>query len=355
MRKAIKLALAVFLIAAFLGASVFLLTDGRGGKDPDWRTAGGTAGRGVPASGSTGASSGSMPSFPPFGAGGFETGGYGTAALFTGPIADRGSIEQVREAFATRARRGIADRLAELETIPRDAADPSFRRLRVQATIVFLLMYEGKFAEAAEWTERACGRTRAPAELRANLEALLGVIHLRRGETENCLDCRGPSSCIFPIAAEAVHQQPSGSRAAIGHFTTYLRQRPEDLGVRWLLNVAYMTLGEYPEKVPRGVADPAGAVPVAAGHRPVRERARRGGAERAGPEHGRGEHLRRLHRRRSAGRLHHVVRRRSGGVAVRQPGRRDVRGPLRIGRTQGAGRWRSMPRRPTTTTTAGWT
>ena len=73
-------------------------------------------------------------------------------------------------------------------------------------------------------------RTRAPrAELRANLEALLGVIHLRRGETENCLDCLGPSSCIFPIAAEAVHTQPSGSRAAIGYFTAYLRQRPEDL------------------------------------------------------------------------------------------------------------------------------
>ena len=96
----------------------------------------------------------------------------------------------------------------------------------------------------------AAGEPGAPPELRANLEALLGVIHLRRGETENCLDCRGPSSCIFPIAAEAVHQQPSGSRAAIGHFTSYLRRRPEDLGVRWLLNVAYMTLGEYPEKVP---------------------------------------------------------------------------------------------------------
>ncbi len=76
------------------------------------------------------------------------------------------------------------------------------------------------------------------------------MIHLRRGETENCLDCRGPSSCIFPIAAAAVHQRPSGSRAAIGHFASYLRRRPADLGVRWLLNVAYMTLGEYPEKVP---------------------------------------------------------------------------------------------------------
>ncbi len=247
MRKAIKIAIAVLLIAAFLGASVFVLTADSSGRDG----LRGTSARGGPASLSTGAPGASVPSFPPFGAGKFEMAGYGTAATFTGPIADRGSIEQVREAFATRGRRGIAKVRAELDTIPRQADDPSFRRLRVQSALVFLLMYEGKFAEAAEWTERALRENPgALPELRANLEALLGVIHLRRGETENCLDCRGPSSCIFPIAAEAVHQQPSGSRAAIGHFTAYLRQRPEDLGVRWLLNVAYMTLGEYPEKVP---------------------------------------------------------------------------------------------------------
>ena len=33
-------------------------------------------------------------------------------------------------------------------------------------------------------------------------------------------------------------------------FTKYLEKRPEDLGVRWLLNIAAMTLGEYPGAVP---------------------------------------------------------------------------------------------------------
>ena len=215
MRKAIKVAIAVFLIAAFLGASVFLLTDGSSGRDSLRRT----SGRGGPASLSPGAPGASVPSIPPFGAGGFETAGYGTAAMFTGPIADRGSIEQVREAFATRGRRGIADGLAELARMPRDAGDPAFRRFSAQGSLIFLLMYEGKFAEAAEWTERAMRENpAAPPGLRANLEALLGVIHLRRGETENCLECLGPSSCIFPIAADAVHQRPSGSREAIRHF-----------------------------------------------------------------------------------------------------------------------------------------
>ncbi len=77
----------------------------------------------------------------------------------------------------------------------------------------------------------------------------LGVTALRRGETENCVMCRGESSCILPIVPSAVHTNPVGSRLAIKHFTEYLDVYPDDLGVRWLLNVAHMTLGEYPNQV----------------------------------------------------------------------------------------------------------
>src|SRR5262249_4808968 len=49
---------------------------------------------------------------------------------------------------------------------------------------------------------------------------------------------------------QAIHNQREGSRLAIQHFTEYLERRPDDAGVRWLLNVAYMTLGEYPDRVP---------------------------------------------------------------------------------------------------------
>ena len=72
---------------------------------------------------------------------------------------------------------------------------------------------------------------------------------LRRGETDNCIMCRGEKSCILPLAPAAVHTNPTGSRLAIRHFTEYLEQFPDDLEVRWLLNVAHMTLGEYPDKV----------------------------------------------------------------------------------------------------------
>src|SRR5207249_3781717 len=81
-----------------------------------------------------------------------------------------------------------------------------------------------------------------------------GVTALRLGENENCIQCRGESSCILPIVPAAIHLNPQGSRLASKHFTEYLEQFPDDLGVRWLLNLAHMTLGEYPDKVdPRHV------------------------------------------------------------------------------------------------------
>ncbi len=76
-----------------------------------------------------------------------------------------------------------------------------------------------------------------------------GVNALRIGENENCIMCRGETSCILPISPAAVHTNPRGSRLAIKHFMEYLQMFPDDLEVRWLLNVAHMTLGEYPDKV----------------------------------------------------------------------------------------------------------
>ena len=74
-----------------------------------------------------------------------------------------------------------------------------------------------------------------------------------RTRTVSCAAAETP--CLLPIAASAVHAKPAGSRQAVEHFTEYLREFPDDLGVRWLLNLAHMTLGEYPDKVdPRYLA-----------------------------------------------------------------------------------------------------
>jgi hypothetical protein len=76
-----------------------------------------------------------------------------------------------------------------------------------------------------------------------------GTTALRIAENDNCILCRGESSCIFPIAPAAIHTNPTGSGLAIKHFTEYLQEFPDDLEVKWLLNLAHMTLGQHPATV----------------------------------------------------------------------------------------------------------
>lgn len=78
----------------------------------------------------------------------------------------------------------------------------------------------------------------------------LGVAWLRLGEQKNCLASHTSKSCILPIQGEGLHEYPEGSRNAIEYFMKVLEVQPDDRNAQWLLNIAYMTLGEYPEAVP---------------------------------------------------------------------------------------------------------
>ena len=255
MRTALRLWLTVSSCAVLIGIVVWGLTDPNVEASFDRWSRGASASNRSCSTDSTGTapseSPRSDPSVPLFTDEGFENAGFGTACRYTGPIADRSSLQEVRDAVRGRAQRGIAEQLAILRQTSTESPEGRMRAFQCRVVLGYLFMYEGQFDEAAVWIEQAkAGADGVPRELRANLGALLGAIHLRRGETENCVQCIGPSSCIFPLVPAARHQKTSGSREAIRHFAEYLEVRPEDLGVRWLLNVAYMTLGEYPSKVP---------------------------------------------------------------------------------------------------------
>ena len=82
----------------------------------------------------------------------------------------------------------------------------------------------------------------------------LGVAYMRLGESQNCCARNHPDSCILPIQGGGVHTQTLGSEEAIKSFMYVLKNTDPDekthLDVRWLLNIAWMTLGKYPESVP---------------------------------------------------------------------------------------------------------
>lgn len=88
------------------------------------------------------------------------------------------------------------------------------------------------------------------AETTRNQYALLAIAYMRLGETENCLANHNHQSCYLPVKGDGVHKLPTGSRSAIAIYENSLKAFPDDLESKYLLNIAYMTLGEYPDKVP---------------------------------------------------------------------------------------------------------
>jgi hypothetical protein len=78
----------------------------------------------------------------------------------------------------------------------------------------------------------------------------LAIAYLRLGERTNCISNHASESCILPVKGLGIHQDTTGSRRAIYIYNKLLTKDPDDLESKWLLNLAYMTLGEYPKYVP---------------------------------------------------------------------------------------------------------
>jgi hypothetical protein len=78
----------------------------------------------------------------------------------------------------------------------------------------------------------------------------LALAYLRLGERTNCIHNHSAESCLFPVSGGGIHQDKYGSQKAIELYQQLLKADPDDYEARWLLNLAYMTTGEYPQKVP---------------------------------------------------------------------------------------------------------
>ncbi len=185
-----------------------------------------------------------------------EDGGVAFAQQFTGAVRDPRSLQQLKDSILVRGSLGLSVMRAELDQVHLSAKSPSEKYVyaaKLKKSLGLLYMHVGRLDEAGKELAEAYSMV-GPAKMdwrdRTELLSIHGIIALRKGEVENCVACLGPSSCIFPIDPAASHKRPAGSREAIEHFTAYLDELPGDLRVRWLLNLAYMTLGEYPHKVP---------------------------------------------------------------------------------------------------------
>lgn len=87
-------------------------------------------------------------------------------------------------------------------------------------------------------------------EMTLDLKKALALAYLRLGERNNCVNMHGAGSCIFPIRDQGVYNDPAASLKAIRLLTETLEYDTADIQDRWLLNLAYMTVGGYPDRVP---------------------------------------------------------------------------------------------------------
>ncbi len=125
-----------------------------------------------------------------------------------------------------------------------------------------------KIDEVAGYLAAAGLATETNLRIHKRLQALA---YLRLGEQENCITRHTIDSCLLPIRDAGVHEIERGSRSAIELYSELLEEEPDDLSYRWLLNLAYQTLGEYPDLVPEAYRIPPSVYEGEAQSRPYRD------------------------------------------------------------------------------------
>ena len=129
---------------------------------------------------------------------------------------------------------------------------PLNERITLQARVAVELLNDGQTKEAMA-AFKTLQKLHTDNGLKINpslLNHYLAICWLRLGEQQNCIDGHTTESCLFPIRGGGVHRRQEGSRGAVAVLKETLKAEPGNLTARWLLNIAYMTLGEYPDKVP---------------------------------------------------------------------------------------------------------
>ncbi len=114
-----------------------------------------------------------------------------------------------------------------------------------------LLAYEGTMAPSVAHFQQASELARAsvPAAV-TTLEEMLGLAQLHKAEMDNGAYRTPGDLCLIPPRPGVSFAKTGDLEPAIDLFLKYLQAKPDDLEVRWLLNLAYMMAGKYPDGVP---------------------------------------------------------------------------------------------------------
>jgi tetratricopeptide (TPR) repeat protein len=123
-----------------------------------------------------------------------------------------------------------------------------------------LYAYPGEMDKAIAQYRKALdvANAKAPA-VGPQIEEEIGIAYLHKSEMDNGIYHGQGNHCTFPLSPQMAFAKKQDSRRAIEYLEKYLSEVPDDLSARWLLNYAYMTVGEYPAGVPTKLLVPPSA------------------------------------------------------------------------------------------------
>ena len=152
-----------------------------------------------------------------------------------------------------------------LSLTPADSLQPQLlHRLAVAQEMMNAGRYEEPTAELEQLHELLqTSDIDLPGELRdrflVSVRYALGIAYVRLAQRDNCLRPNPAERCAIPIGEAAVHPNQDSARKAIELYEQLLESDPTDLGLRWLINLLHMWVGEHPTGVAPGALIPRSA------------------------------------------------------------------------------------------------
>jgi tetratricopeptide (TPR) repeat protein len=173
------------------------------------------------------------------------------------PPDDLATLCQMRGKLVSAAQTLVADTLASASRV---AQLPPIDRAQANVLQAQLHAFRGEMAAAIKALEEArrIAASQVP-DLRLQLIEALGIAHLHKAELDNGLHQRPGDRCLLSARPGARLANVGDVKKAIEYFSRYLAEQPDDLEVQWLLNIAHMFAGSYPNGIPRAHLIPPSA------------------------------------------------------------------------------------------------
>ena len=127
------------------------------------------------------------------------------------------------------------------------------QKMMAEINVGYELLMAGKNSNAIVELEKSLAKLQSigtQKKLEHSVRRLIALSYMRIGEQENCINKFNKDACIFPLEGGGVYKMRKGPETAISLYKDILKEYPDDEESKWMLNIAYMALGEYPKSVP---------------------------------------------------------------------------------------------------------